>query len=75
MTGKELFAYHSSKRNYSGNPHDEYAQWLETLYFHLCDKLYPLLEEAEKLGKKIGIKEMGDILYSDIFISDLIFVD
>ncbi|TNJ41356.1 hypothetical protein KFZ70_04190 [Tamlana fucoidanivorans] len=58
-TGEQLFFKHTRKRDFLGNAHDVYAQLLETLMVHLGDDLFPLLEEAELLGKQLYIIEQG----------------
>ena len=57
MDGFELFTHYTSKRDYTGSPEDSYAQTLETLFVHLRDDLFPLLEKAELENKKLLIKE------------------
>lgn len=48
MTGEELF-----KRDIS--TYSRYGSMLMTLHLHLDeDELYPLLEKAERLGKKLA---------------------
>lgn len=51
-----------SVRDYSGSPADEYAQTLQTIFFHLSlsnqqNDFYKLLEKAEKENKKIIVTD------------------
>lgn len=70
MTGKQLFE-RKSVRDFTGSTDDEYAQFLATVFFNIGDKLYPLLEEAEKEGKTLSLK---DVEKDEIIASDLIMV-
>ena len=58
MNGEELFQYYISKRNYSGSAEDEYAQRLMTISSNIFKEIYPLLEHAEVIGKKLVIKPL-----------------
>jgi hypothetical protein len=51
MDGKDLYIKHISKRDYSGSSDDEYAQLLFTIFSHLKEAIYPLLEKAQALIK------------------------
>lgn len=62
MNGQELYNQYTSKRNYSGNKADEYAQLLETIRFHVGDAIFPLLETAESENKQLSIKEQGGLV-------------
>ncbi len=53
MTGRQLFELQTSVWG-------DYAQVLMTAYSLIGDKLYPMLEECERTGKKIVIQEMTD---------------
>lgn len=53
-----------SKRDYSGSEADEYAQLIGTLFSHLRADLFPLLERAEKEGKKLALNGPKDLLIS-----------
>lgn len=50
LTGEELFGYYTSQGN-------KYRQVLFQVYLQIGDKLFKMLEKAEKEGKKIVIKE------------------
>lgn len=50
LTGSELFEYYTSKT-------DEYASTLFTAYDQIRSELFVLLEQAQKEGKRITIKE------------------
>lgn len=72
MSGKELFQK-LSVRDYSGSDADRYAQWLQTVHFHLQmsgqeDEFFKLLEIAEKENKQI---EPQDPLAEEFFIDSL----
>jgi hypothetical protein len=53
MTGRQLFELQTSVWG-------DYAQVLMRAYSLIGDKLYPMLEECERTGKKIVIQEMTD---------------
>lgn len=56
MTGEELYKK-LSQRDYSGSDEDQYAQWLQTLFFQLPnDDFFRILEKSVKEGKKIKPK-------------------
>lgn len=46
MTGKEIYL-----RDYS--PNDEYSKLLAFLHLNMGEDLFPILEKAEVLGKKL----------------------
>lgn len=50
MTGEQLFEIKTSEWG-------EYAQDLMTAHSLIGDKLYPMLEECERTGKKIVLRE------------------
>lgn len=50
MTGHELFEFYTSQGG-------AYSQTLFTAHLHIGDTLFSMLEDAEKQGKKIVIKE------------------
>lgn len=50
FTGELLFEYYTSKQ-------DDYAQTLGTAFMEVGDKLYGMLEQAQKTGKRITLKE------------------
>lgn len=61
MTGEELFNQ-LSNRDYSGSDADQYAQTLQTMFFHFSstgelEEFFAKLLEAESEGKKL---EMSD---------------
>ncbi len=70
MTGAEI--YQRDAAVYS-----KYARLLQTLRLHLGeDVLYPLLERADKQGKKLAIDENApvELCEDDILESSIIFV-
>jgi hypothetical protein len=77
MEGKELLNELLSKRDYSGNQADEYAQFLSTLMVQLGEKLYPLLEKAQSESKRLALKPSiteSDILVDEYTVSDITFI-
>lgn len=73
-TSKKLYEK-LSKRDYSNNATDQYAQLLRTIFIQATlhneiEKFYILLQKATKENKKIAVKELLD----EIFISDLILI-
>lgn len=77
MTGNELFHEYTSKRDYTGSEADEYAQLLETIWFHIRNKIFDLLELAEKEGKRLKVLDLtenGKIYRDEIYTTDIIFV-
>ena len=53
-----------SKRDYSGSESDQYAQLVGTLFSHFKSDLFPLLEKAEKEGKKLVLKSPEGVFIS-----------
>ncbi|GIZ10271.1 hypothetical protein [Flavobacterium sp. UMI-01] len=77
MEGKELYDSLVSKRDYSGNTADEYAQFLSTLFLHIGTELFPLLETASKEFKVLSLKteiSNSDILIDEYSIEDIILI-
>lgn len=70
MTGQQIFET-KTKRDYTGSEADEYAQLLMSIFMHIGDDLYPLLEKAENEGKQV---DLIDVEKDEIIISDLILV-
>lgn len=50
LSGEELFDYYTSKGG-------DYSQILFLAHLEISDRLFDKLKEAEKLGRKIAIKE------------------
>lgn len=76
MTGKELFKKYTD-RDFSGSEADVYAQTLLTIFAHVHDDIFPLLEKAEKENKKLDIKsfpENEQMLHDELVKEDIIFV-
>lgn len=68
MTGIQIY----EKYNKQGG---EYAQLLGTLLHNLGDRLMPLLEKAEREGKKLGVTpEPTDRNRDELTVQDVIFV-
>ncbi|MBO9671952.1 MAG: hypothetical protein J7577_00795 [Sphingobacteriaceae bacterium] len=57
MTGRQLFEKYASLRDHSGNEKDQYAQTLQTSLALFGDKVYTMLEQAEREGRKIELIE------------------
>ncbi|MBP4139637.1 hypothetical protein [Flavobacterium geliluteum] len=77
MEGKDLYNSLVSKRDFSGNTADEYAQFLMTLFFHLGTDLFPLLESAKKESKVLSLKtelSNGNVLVDDYSVEDIILI-
>lgn len=77
MEGKKLYDSIISKRDYSGNTNDEYAQLLTTLFLHIGKDLFPLLEIAHNESKLLSIKPETsnvDVLIDDYSIEDIILI-
>lgn len=72
MTGEELYTK-LSQRDFSGNEADEYAQFLQTVFCHIQDGIYPLLEKAEADGKRLDIASES-VEHDEIVLDDLILV-
>lgn len=75
MKGKQLYL-ELSKRDYTESTADCYAQFLQTIYFHLAlsgeiEKFYDLLETANRGKKLIHLKEIVDFR-DEYFFEDLI---
>lgn len=77
MTGEELFKEYTSKMDFSGSEADEYAQLLLTIFLHIREDIYNLMEKAEIEGKKLEVLDLtdnGTILRDEIYPTDIIFV-
>ena len=59
MEGKNLYDSLIAKRDYSGSTADEYAQLLLTLFSHLGETFFPLLESAHSENKKLSLEELA----------------
>jgi len=58
MNGAQLFEFYSEFRDFSGSDRDEYAQNLGTaISLFGKDKVFNLLEQAEREDKKIELIE------------------
>lgn len=55
MSGIDIYKKYISQRDFSSSPSDQYAQLLQTLFYHLQDALFPILEKAEMEGKRISL--------------------
>lgn len=54
MTGRDLYIKYCEIELFSKNEEKrEYARELQAAYNHIGEDLYPMLENAEKQGKKI----------------------
>lgn len=75
MNGKDLFEL-KTVRDYSGSEADEYAQMLATIFFNIGFALFPLLEQAEKEGKKLDVVFPNDgVLYDEITVSNIVLIN
>ena len=75
--GEEIFNKYIAKRDYTGSEKDDYAQLLTTLFFHIGEEIYKLIELAENENKKLQLRDnmnSSEILWSDIQPEDIIFV-
>lgn len=75
MNGRELFEYYTSKREYSGSDDDKYAQTLMTIFYHLSDNIFGLIEQAHKSGRKLEIKvreQDHPLMNDELTIDDII---
>ncbi|NJB83632.1 hypothetical protein [Wenyingzhuangia aestuarii] len=71
MNGQNLYLK-LSKRDYSGSSQDEYAQLLGTLFNHVHSEIFNLLEKAEKLGKKLAVKNSENL--DEYTVEDIVLV-
>ncbi len=60
MNGQDLYLK-LSKRDYTGSPQDNYAQLLGTIFLHIQSDIFKLLEQADKLGKKLKIERSNSL--------------
>ena len=70
MTDLELYKK-LSKRDYTESEADKYAQWLQTLFYHLPkNDFFNLLKLSIKQGKKINIKDynVDEINIDNLFL-------
>lgn len=75
--GEEIFNKYVAKRDYTESKNDEYAQLLTTLFFHIGEDIYKLIELAENENKKLQLQDYmnsSEILWCDIYPEDIIFV-
>lgn len=68
MNGQELLNQYTSKRDFSGDIHDQYAQLLMTIFSSIGANIYPLLEKADKSGKSLSVKGEPDEITTDDII-------
>ena len=59
MKGIDLYKK-LSIRDYTNSEKDQYAQLLQTLFYHLKEELFPLLEEAHLKGKQLSVTNQKD---------------
>lgn len=57
MTGQQLFDKYTEQRDHSESEQNDYAQTLQTALMLFGDKVFAMLERAEKEGKKIELVE------------------
>lgn len=72
MTGRELFTHLTLSIE-----KDEYAQTLMTIWTHIGDEIFPLLEKADKEGKKLDVKAViagSEYLQDELTTDDIILV-
>ncbi|MDP3561718.1 MAG: hypothetical protein Q8R83_06045 [Legionellaceae bacterium] len=76
MSGQELLRDITSKRDYSGSDEDRYAQLLMTIWSNIKEGIYPILEKADKEGKKLNLKAKStdSIIVDEIVVDDIILV-
>lgn len=73
--GVELYKQ-LAQRDYSGSDADQYAQLVQTLFSHLRQDLFPLLESAHRDGKKLSIVETQNkkILVNNYSVDNIVLV-
>jgi hypothetical protein len=77
MEGKDLYKELIAKRDYSGSEADEYAQLLITLFSHIGNSFFSLLESAHLENKKLSIKESdseNDILVDEYTLENIVIL-
>lgn len=68
MTGKQLFVK-LTVRDFSGSEQDLYAQLLMTIFSHIGDDIFDLLEDAESQNKKLDINDhLDEITTTDVYL-------
>lgn len=68
MTGKQLFEK-LTVRDFSGSEQDLYAQLLMTIFSHIGDDIFDLLEDAESQNKKLDINDhLDEITTTDVYL-------
>jgi hypothetical protein len=71
ISGREIFEMHAP----SGKEPSEYGRLLWTIYLSIGDALFPLLEKAEKEGKRLSLTpEPTSYLRDELAVDDIIFV-
>lgn len=76
MTGEQLYQSLISKRDYSGNTEDKYAQELQTIFTNLflqnqSEQFYELLQAAQEQQKRLLISPAYLALQQEIFIDEI----
>lgn len=74
MTGLELYNKYTSKRDYSNSSADTYAQELLTMFSEIGEAIFPLLEEAEKEGKRLSLVENQEPPHDQYTTDNIILV-
>ena len=74
MRGKEILEKYMKMRDYSGSENDQYAQSLQAL--SIIPGFFELLEQAEKEGKRIYVRELtsGQMPFDNPTLYDLVLV-
>ena len=69
MTGEQLFDSYIEAKT-------PYANVLWTIFMNIGDQIYPLLDKADKAGKKLAIKEFTDNpdLHDELTEADVILL-
>jgi hypothetical protein len=57
MTGQQLFDKYTEQRDHGESQQNDYAQTLQTALMLFGDKVFAMLERAERDGKKIELIE------------------
>lgn len=57
MTGQQLFNKYTALRDFSNSKEDRYAQTLQTAFMLFGDKVFAMLERAEKENKNVELVE------------------
>jgi len=76
MTGLEIFDFYLNIKNLKNAKDREYSQLLLTIVGSLGESIYPLLEEAHGIGKRLNVVQNleEDICIDYIMVEEIVFV-